>query len=250
MLQNQRVRRQSVDNPDLDNTDFDDHVELPDFTMETTVIENEDELFREEAQETGGAELDVTFTNAMELWMDTLRNDSWVKQMNNNLRILGRQALYQQSVISELDKKILLPDPAVETTTQKYLPVPDINKKVNLLLNTLKQLKTKYNIDFETRIPVGDSYLYVSDSRINEEINHILIQLNMIKMSHGLSAPYKDFFEKELNFFSRNLKPFEMPKPEKLQQQPFSFAQLQTASISAAMVLFVFLPFYIYFNCK
>ena len=67
MLQNQRVRRQPMDEDklaelDLDNTDFDDNIELPDFTMETETIEdeNEDAIFREESQETGGDVLDLT----------------------------------------------------------------------------------------------------------------------------------------------------------------------------------------------
>ena len=100
--------------------------------------------------------------------------------MNNNLRILGPVALAQLNVLDELDKKFLLPYPSLETTTQMYLQVPDMNKKIKLLLNTLKQFKTKFNIDFEARFPVGNNYLYVSDSKINEEINNIFIQLNMI----------------------------------------------------------------------
>ena len=53
MLQNQRVRSQPLDEEkladlDLDNTDFDDNIELPDLTMETETIENEDDVFREE----------------------------------------------------------------------------------------------------------------------------------------------------------------------------------------------------------
>ena len=181
---------------DLDNTDFDDNIELPDFTMETETIEdeNEDAIFREEAQETGGDVLDLTFENTMELWLDTLRNSSWVKNMNNNLRTLGRLSLNQQDVINALDEKIVPTESPLETTTQEYLQIPAINNKVNLLLNTLKQLKTKFNIDFGARVPVGDTYLYVADSKINEAINNIFIQLNMIKLSHTLSKPYQDFF--------------------------------------------------------
>ena len=185
MLQIQRVCSQPLDEEkladlDLDNTDFDDNIELPDLTMETETIENEDDVFREEAQKTGGDALDLTFSNTMELWLGTLRNDSWMKNMNNNLWILGPVALAQLNVLDELDKKNLLPYPSLETTTQMYLQVPDMNKKIKLLLNTLKQLKTKFNIDFEARFPVGNNYLYVSDSKINEEIKNIFIQLNMI----------------------------------------------------------------------
>ena len=263
MLQNQRVRRQPMDEDklaelDLDNTDFDDNIELPDFTMETETIEdeNEDAIFREEAQETGGDVLDLTFENTMELWLDTLRNSSWVKNMNNNLRTLGRLSLNQQDVINALDEKIVPTESPLETTTQEYLQIPAINNKVNLLLNTLKQLKTKFNIDFGSRVPVGDTYLYVADSKINEEINNIFIQLNMIKLSHTLSKPYQDFFEKELNMTSsKSVEPLEMPTPEKLEMEQqkwnfFSQVQFENAFISAIMVLFVFLPFYIYFNCK
>ena len=64
-----------------------------------------------------------------------------------------------------------------------------INLNLNLLLNTLKLLQTKFNIDFNSRVQVGDTYLYVSDSKINEEINNIFIQLNMIKLTHNLSLP-------------------------------------------------------------
>ena len=141
MLQNQRVRRQPMDEDklaelDLDNTDFDDNIELPDFTMETETIEdeNEDAIFREEAQETGGDVLDLTFENTMELWLDTLRNSSWVKNMNNNLRTLGRLSLNQQDVINALDEKIVPTESPLETTTQEYLQIPAINNKVNLLI--------------------------------------------------------------------------------------------------------------------
>ena len=126
VLQNQRVRRQLMDEDklaelDLDNTDFDDNIELPDFTMETETIEdeNEDAIFREEAQETGGDVLDLTFENTMELWLDTLRNSSWVKNMNNNLRTLGRLSLNQQDVINALDEKIVPTESPLETTTQE-----------------------------------------------------------------------------------------------------------------------------------
>ena len=77
MLQNQRVRRQPLDEEkladlDLDNTDFEDNFILPDFKMDTETIDNEDAIFRQVAQETGGAALDLTFENTMELWLDTL----------------------------------------------------------------------------------------------------------------------------------------------------------------------------------
>ena len=252
MLQNQRVRRQPLDEEkladlDLDNTDFEDNFILPDFTMETQTIDNEDAIFRQEAQETGGEALDLTFQNTMELWLDTLRNSSWVKNMNHNFRMLGRVALGQQEVI----QNIIPTDDPVETTTQKYLEFPAINSKVNLLLNTLKVLQTKFNIDFESRVQVGDTYLYVSDSKINEQINHIFIQLNMIKLSYPLSLPYQDFFEKELGMTSRkSIEALKMTQPEKVEKKYFSQVQLENAFISALMVIFVFLPFYIYFNCK
>ena len=256
MLQNQRVRRQPLDEEkladlDLDNTDFEDNFILPDFTMDTETIDNEDAIFRQEAQETGGEALDLTFENTMELWLDTLRNSSWVKNMNNNLRILGRLSLNHQEVIQAMNQKIIPTDYPLETTTQKYLEFPVINSKVNLLLNTLKLLQTKFNIDFESRVQVGDTYLYVSDSKINEEINNIFIQLNMIKLTHNLSLPYQDFFEKELGMTSRkSIEALEMTQPEKVEKKYFSQVQLENAFISALMVIFVFLPFYIYFNCK
>ena len=255
-MQNQRVRRQPLDEEkladlDLDNTDFDDNFILPDFTMDTETIDNEDAIFRQEAQESGGEALDLTFENTMELWLDTLRNSSWVKNMNNNLRTLGRLSLNQQDVINALDEKIVPTESPLETTTQEYLQIPAINNKVNLLLNTLKQLKTKFNIDFGARVPVGDTYLYVADSKINEEINNIFIQLNMIKLTHNLSLPYQDFFEKELGMTSRkSIEALEMTQPEKVEKKYFSQVQLENAFISALMVIFVFLPFYIYFNCK
>ena len=256
MLQNQRVRRQPLDEEkladlDLDNTDFDDNFILPDFTMDTETIDNEDAIFRQEAQETGGEALDLTFENTMELWLDTLRNSSWVKNMNNNLRILGRLSLNHQEVIQAMNQKIIPTDYPLETTTQKYLEFPVINSKVNLLLNTLKLLQTKFNIDFNSRVQVGDTYLYVSDSKINEQINHIFIQLNMIKLSYPLSLPYQDFFEKELGMTSRkSIEALKMTQPEKVEKKYFSQVQLENAFISALMVIFVFLPFYIYFNCK
>ena len=256
MLQNQRVRRQPLDEEkladlDLDNTDFDDNFILPDFKMDTETIDNEDAIFRQEAQETGGEALDLTFENTMELWLDTLRNSSWVKNMNNNLRVLGRLSLNHQEVIQAMNQKIIPTDYPLETTTQKYLEFPVINSKVNLLLNTLKLLQTKFNIDFNSRVQVGDTYLYVSDSKINEEINHIFIQLNMIKLSHPLSLPYQDFFEKELGMTSRkSIEALKMTQPEKVEKKYFSQVQLENAFISALMVIFVFLPFYIYFNCK
>ena len=255
-MQNQRVRRQPLDEEkladlDLDNTDFDDNFILPDFTMDTETIDNEDAIFRQEAQETGGEALDLTFENTMELWLDTLRNSSWVKNMNNNLRTLGRLSLNHQEVIQAMNQKIIPTDYPLETTTQKYLEFPVINSKVNLLLNTLKLLQTKFNIDFESRVQVGDTYLYVSDSKINEEINNIFIQLNMIKLTHNLSLPYQDFFEKELGMTSRkSIEALEMTQPEKVEKKYFSQVQLENAFISALMVIFVFLPFYIYFNCK
>jgi len=255
-LQNQRVRRQPLDEEkladlDLDNTDFDDNFILPDFTMDTETIDNEDAIFRQEAQETGGEALDLTFENTMELWLDTLRNSSWVKNMNNNLRVLGRLSLNHQEVIQAMNEKIIPTDYPLETTTQKYLEFPVINSKVNLLLNTLKLLQTKFNIDFNSRVQVGDTYLYVSDSKINEEINNIFIQLNMIKLTHNLSLPYQDFFEKELGMTSRkSIEALEMTQPEKVEKKYFSQVQLENAFISALMVIFVFLPFYIYFNCK
>ena len=256
MLQNQRVRRQPLDEEkladlDLDNTDFDDNFILPNFTMDTETIDNEDAIFRQEAQETGGEALDLTFENTMELWLDTLRNSSWVKNMNNNLRVLGRLSLNHQEVIQAMNEKIIPTDYPLETTTQKYLEFPVINSKVNLLLNTLKLLQTKFNIDFNSRVQVGDTYLYVSDSKINEQINHIFIQLNMIKLSHPLSLPYQDFFEKELGMTSRkSIEALKMTQPEKVEKKYFSHVQLENAFISALMVIFVFLPFYIYFNCK
>ena len=255
-MQNQRVRRQPLDEEkladlDLDNTDFDDNFILPDFKMDTETIDNEDAIFRQEAQETGGEALDLTFENTMELWLDTLRNSSWVKNMNNNLRTLGRLSLNHQEVIQAMNEKIIPTDYPLETTTQKYLEFPVINSKVNLLLNTLKLLQTKFNIDFNSRVQVGDFYLYVSDSKINEEINHIFIQLNMIKLSHPLSLPYQDFFEKELGMTSRkSIEALKMTQPEKVEKKYFSQVQLENAFISALMVIFVFLPFYIYFNCK
>ena len=255
-MQNQRVRRQPLDEEkladlDLDNTDFEDNFILPDFKMDTETIDNEDAIFRQVAQETGGAALDLTFENTMQLWLDTLRNSSWVKNMNNNLRTLGRLSLNQQDVINALDEKIVPTESPLETTTQEYLQIPAINNKVNLLLNTLKQLKTKFNIDFGARVPVGDTYLYVADSKINEEINNIFIQLNMIKLSHTLSKPYQDFFEKELGMTSRkSIEALKMTQPEKVEKKYFSQVQLENAFISALMVIFVFLPFYIYFNCK
>ena len=256
MLQNQRVRRQPLDEEkladlDLDNTDFDDNFILPDFKMDTETIDNEDAIFRQVAQETGGEALDLTFENTMELWLDTLRNSSWVKNMNNNLRTLGRLSLNHQEVIQAMNQKIIPTDYPLETTTQKYLEFPVINSKVNLLLNTLKLLQTKFNIDFNSRVQVGDFYLYVSDSKINEEINHIFIQLNMIKLSNPLSLPYQDFFEKELGMTSRkSIEALKMTQPEKVEKKYFSQVQLENAFISALMVIFVFLPFYIYFNCK
>ena len=255
-MQNQRVRRQPLDEEkladlDLDNTDFDDNFILPDFKMDTETIDNEDAIFRQEAQETGGEALDLTFENTMELWLDTLRNSSWVKNMNNNLRTLGRLSLNHQEVIQAMNEKIIPTDYPLETTTQKYLEFPVINSKVNLLLNTLKLLQTKFNIDFNSRVQVGDFYLYVSDSKINEEINHIFIQLNMIKLSNPLSLPYQDFFEKELGMTSRkSIEALKMTQPEKVEKKYFSQVQLENAFISALMVIFVFLPFYIYFNCK
>ena len=255
-MQNQRVRRQPLDEEkladlDLDNTDFDDNFILPDFKMDTETIDNEDAIFRQEAQETGGEALDLTFENTMELWLDTLRNSSWVKNMNNNLRVLGRLSLSQQEVIQAMNEKIIPTDYPLETTTQKYVEFPVINSKVNLLLNTLKLLQTKFNIDFNSRVQVGDFYLYVSDSKINEEINHIFIQLNMIKLSNPLSLPYQDFFEKELGMTSRkSIEALKMTQPEKVEKKYFSHVQLENAFISALMVIFVFLPFYIYFNCK
>jgi hypothetical protein len=255
-LQNQRVRRQPLDEEkladlDLDNADFDDNFILPDFTMDTETIDNEDAIFRQEAQETGGEALDLTFENTMELWLDTLRNSSWVKNMNNNLRTLGRLSLNHQEVIQAMNQKIIPTDYPLETTTQKYVEFPVINSKVNLLLNTLKLLQTKFNIDFNSRVQVGDFYLYVSDSKINEEINHIFIQLNMIKLSNPLSLPYQDFFEKELGMTSRkSIEALKMTQPEKVEKKYFSQVQLENAFISALMVIFVFLPFYIYFNCK
>ena len=255
-MQNQRVRRQPLDEEkladlDLDNTDFDDNFILPDFKMDTETIDNEDAIFRQVAQETGGAALDLTFENTMELWLDTLRNSSWVKNMNNNLRTLGRLSLNHQEVIQAMNQKIIPTDYPLETTTQKYVEFPVINSKVNLLLNTLKLLQTKFNIDFESRVQVGDTYLYVSDSKINEEINNIFIQLNMIKLTHNLSLPYQDFFEKELGMTSRkSIEALEMTQPEKVEKKYFSQVQLENAFISALMVIFVFLPFYIYFNCK
>ena len=255
-MQNQRVRRQPLDEEkladlDLDNTDFDDNFILPDFTMDTETIDNEDAIFRQEAQETGGEALDLTFENTMELWLDTLRNSSWVKNMNNNLRTLGRLSLNHQEVIQAMNQKIIPTDYPLETTTQKYVEFPVINSKVNLLLNTLKLLQTKFNIDFNSRVQVGDFYLYVSDSKINEEINHIFIQLNMIKLSNPLSLPYQDFFEKELGMTSRkSIEALKMTQPEKVEKKYFSHVQLENAFISALMVIFVFLPFYIYFNCK
>ena len=255
-MQNQRVRRQPLDEEkladlDLDNTDFDDNFILPDFTMDTETIDNEDAIFRQEAQETGGEALDLTFENTMELWLDTLRNSSWVKNMNNNLRILGRLSLNHQEVIQAMNQKIIPTDYPLETTTQKYVEFPVINSKVNLLLNTLKLLQTKFNIDFNSKVQVGDTYLYVSDSKINEEINNIFIQLNMIKLTHNLSLPYQDFFEKELGMTSRkSIEALEMTQPEKVEKKYFSQVQLENAFISALMVIFVFLPFYIYFNCK
>ena len=255
-MQNQRVRRQPLDEEkladlDLDNTDFDDNFILPDFKMDTETIDNEDAIFRQVAQETGGAALDLTFENTMELWLDTLRNSSWVKNMNNNLRTLGRLSLNHQEVIQAMNQKIIPTDYPLETTTQKYVEFPVINSKVNLLLNTLKLLQTKFNIDFNSRVQVGDTYLYVSDSKINEEINNIFIQLNMIKLTHNLSLPYQDFFEKELGMTSRkSIEALEMTQPEKVEKKYFSQVQLENAFISALMVIFVFLPFYIYFNCK
>ena len=255
-MQNQRVRRQPLDEEkladlDLDNTDFDDNFILPDFKMDTETIDNEDAIFRQEAQETGGEALDLTFENTMELWLDTLRNSSWVKNMNNNLRTLGRLSLNHQEVIQAMNQKIIPTDYPLETTTQKYVEFPVINSKVNLLLNTLKLLQTKFNIDFESRVQVGDTYLYVSDSKINEQINHIFIQLNMIKLSNPLSLPYQDFFEKELGMTSRkSIEALKMTQPEKVEKKYFSHVQLENAFISALMVIFVFLPFYIYFNCK
>ena len=255
-MQNQRVRRQPLDEEkladlDLDNTDFDDNFILPDFKMDTETIDNEDAIFRQEAQETGGEALDLTFENTMELWLDTLRNSSWVKNMNNNLRTLGRLSLNHQEVIQAMNEKIIPTDYPLETTTQKYVEFPVINSKVNLLLNTLKLLQTKFNIDFNSRVQVGDTYLYVSDSKINEEINHIFIQLNMIKLSNPLSLPYQDFFEKELGMTSRkSIEALKMTQPEKVEKKYFSQVQLENAFISALMVIFVFLPFYIYFNCK
>ena len=255
-MQNQRVRRQPLDEEkladlDLDNTDFNDNFILPDFKMDTETIDNEDAIFRQEAQETGGEALDLTFENTMELWLDTLRNSSWVKNMNNNLRVLGRLSLNHQEVIQAMNEKIIPTDYPLETTTQKYLEFPVINSKVNLLLNTLKLLQTKFNIDFNSRVQVGDTYLYVSDSKINEQINHIFIQLNMIKLSYPLSLPYQDFFEKELGMTSRkSIEALKMTQPEKVEKKYFSQVQLENAFISALMVIFVFLPFYIYFNCK
>jgi hypothetical protein len=171
--------------------------------------------------------------------------------MNNNLRVLGRLSLNHQEVIQAMNEKIIPTDYPLETTTQKYLEFPVINSKVNLLLNTLKLLQTKFNIDFNSRVQVGDTYLYVSDSKINEQINHIFIQLNMIKLSYPLSLPYQDFFEKELGMTSRkSIEALKMTQPEKVEKKYFSHVQLENAFISALMVIFVFLPFYIYFNCK
>jgi hypothetical protein len=240
---------------ELDNTDFDDGIEVGDYDLKSVPVENDPPEFREAAKETGGQNVYISFNDAVETIYSLVKNDSWVHKINDNLRVLSSNAVYHNDVIEELKPQVTTPSP-VTTTTQTYLDDISVNKKVNLLLNTLKEYKMKFNIDFEARAKIGSAFLYTHDNKVNEQINHILVELNMIKLIYGLNDPYRNFYKTELGLTDDQAIEHEMPKAEHLKGDEsdflsfLSWSEFKTASISACMVIVAFLPCTIFMCVK
>lgn len=227
-----RSKRDLVnDGETVEYDDFDDDTYLTYTPMVGEAVDDDTQYMDVQG---GGSPVDITFEETVDTIWNIIKNDSYIHLLHSNIRSLELQQLGLQNYIVEsqanVTSDIILLKEALQTTTTAttttqmpptttavYTEANSFaNKKINFLLNMLKQLQTEnpYNLDLNLSVPKasGDGqFLYTANKELNDEVNAIMLQLNAFKLAYNLNKTiFQKFFENELKFYhwdTRNIFP-------------------------------------------
>lgn len=219
----------------------------------TAEILTDDEL----ATSQGGDAEDIDAT-LRQLW-EAIKNDTYVHLIHANLRALKFELNEQQQNLANLWTHVsTTPAPTATPPPLHFADDESINQEINYLLGALKKFKNDYQVNYNLSVlsHTGTYYVYTHHSKINEQINNIMVRLNVIKFAYNLKPDvYENYFRDELNFFplnellgaaSKNMFPDAQQLKSAEPDIGITFL-LKTALLAAIIVLFIFLPFLAFF---
>lgn len=237
----------------------------------------------------GGSPVDITFEETVDTIWNIIKNDSYIHLLHSNIRSLELQQLGLQNYFVESQANIThdilmlketLKTTTTATTTTQMPPTTTAvyteansfaNKKINFLLNLLKQLQDNNYLDLNLSVPKasGDGqFLYTANKELNDEVNAIMLQLNAFKFAYNLNnTVFQRFFENELKFYhwdTRNIFPSSRFKDLKVEAKMFQSEALlspeccnnnmnpmYTAVVASFITtLIILIPYSVFYVCS